>query len=147
MALRESGRYWYGESFDDLAEYIRLFDAAGERNGVEKVAESVCAICGGGRFRVFLDDDGACVQRVCTSCGKEAFIADSAEHLDEADLGECECPCGGDEFAAAVGFSLTEDGEVRWISVGLRCLADGLAGVYAEWSVDYEPSRHLLEQA
>jgi hypothetical protein len=73
--------------------------------------------------------------------------ADSAEFWDEADPGECACPCGGDTFAVAVGFSLRDGGDVRWISIGLRCLTDNTLGVYADWKINYGPSGHLLSQA
>jgi hypothetical protein len=45
------------------------------------------------------------------------------------------------------GFALHDDGEVRWISVGLRCLTDNTLGVYADWKINYGPSDHLLSQA
>ena len=65
--------------------------------------------------------------------------ADSAEFWDEADPGECACPYGGDTFAVAVGFSLRDGGDVRWISIGLRCLTDNTLGVYADWKINYGP--------
>jgi len=61
--------------------------------------------------------------------------------------GECRCPCGRGEVAVAVGFSLRDDGDVRWISIGLRCLTDNTLGVYADWKINYGPSGHLLSQA
>ncbi|MFI5896109.1 alpha/beta fold hydrolase [Actinoplanes sp. NPDC051513] len=39
------------------------------------------------------------------------------------------------------------DREVRWISIGLRCLTDGTLGVYADWKIDYTPTAHLLTSA
>ena len=46
-----------------------------------------------------------------------------------------------------VGYALLDDGEVRWISVGLRCLKDDTLGVHADTKIDYSPSHHLLRQA
>jgi hypothetical protein len=54
------------------------------------------------------------------------------------------CLCGGERFDVAVGFALRKDGEVRWVSVALRCTADGVLGVYADWKIDYSPSGHLM---
>lgn len=71
-------------------------------------------------------------------------MLDSAECLEDADLESAAYPCGHEEFDVAVGFALREDGEVRWVSVGLRCRKDGRLGVYVDWKVDYSPSRHLL---
>ena len=69
------------------------------------------------------------------------------DHVDDCEFGEATCPCGGDLFGVAVGFSLLDDGEVRWVSLGLRCRSDGQLGVYTDWKIDYGPSRHLLDSA
>ncbi|MBG0564373.1 hypothetical protein [Actinoplanes aureus] len=131
-------------SFDDLAGYIRDFQAGGYP--VAAVVESRCGKCDGRAFRVDIDEEEN-TRRVCVACGGTAFIGDSADHWDEDGHDSCACPCGGEEFAAAVGYAFFSDGEVRWMSVGLRCLADNTLGVYADVKIDYSPSRHLLEQA
>ncbi|GLZ41983.1 hypothetical protein [Actinokineospora sp. NBRC 105648] len=125
---------------EPLADHVRDFAAGGYP--VSVVVPAVCADCGGTEFRVAVDDTEGCAERLCVACGAFAPIADSAEHAGE--LVECECPCGGNTFAVAVGFALHADGEVRWISLGLRCRTDGTSGVYADWKIDYAPSRHLL---
>lgn len=71
-------------------------------------------------------------------------MLDSADFLDDAEVEAAACPCGHEQFDVAVGYALFDDGEVRWVSVGLRCQRDGLLGVYADWKIDYSPSRHLL---
>ncbi|SCF45595.1 hypothetical protein GA0070216_11894 [Micromonospora matsumotoense] len=144
MALDKSGKLWRGENVDDLAEYLRHFAAGGYP--VATVLESRCGECDGRTFRVTIDEEEA-TQRTCLTCGAVAFIGDSAEHWAGTDHESCACPCGGEEFAVAVGYALFDDGEVRWISVGLRCLNDGTLGVYADTKIDYIPSRHLLSQA
>ncbi|MFI0405232.1 hypothetical protein [Actinomadura sp. 3N508] len=138
-----SGELWRGEDFADLAAFIREYQAEGYAVG--EVTESVCGQCGGRAFRVLAGQDAA--QRTCTGCGTSEFIVDSADYWEEAEPDECECPCGGDEFAAAVGFSLRPDGDVRWVSLGLRCLADGTLGVYTDWKINYGPSAHLVTKA
>ncbi|WUI00445.1 hypothetical protein OHR68_01055 [Spirillospora sp. NBC_00431] len=141
--IDKSDEPWRGEDFADLAASIREFQAEGYAVG--KVTESVCGRCEGRAFRVVAGDDVA--RRTCTGCGTSEFIVDSADYWDEAEPYDCECLCGGDEFAAAVGFSLHPDGEVRWVSLGLRCLADGAMGVYADWKINYGPSAHLVNRA
>ncbi|QKW23235.1 hypothetical protein HUT16_32835 [Kitasatospora sp. NA04385] len=108
------------------------------------LAGCVCEGCGGRAFTVWVDDTQGCAGRECVRCEERAFLADSAEVWQEAEPGVAECPCGGDEFEAAVAFSLTADGSVRWVTVGLRCLRDGASGVYADWKIDYAPTDHLL---
>lgn len=72
------------------------------------------------------------------------YLADSAEYADEAELDDCACPCGGEVFNVGLGFALFDDGDVRWISIGLRCIQDGTLGVYADWKIDYSPTDRLL---
>lgn len=141
--LLDSGCVLEGADFEDLADLLREHQSGGY--AVQRVSEAVCAGCAGRRFNVMAADVEGCVQRLCVVCGDASYIADSADFVDEADLGECACPCGGEEFAVAVGFAFRSDGEVRWVSIGLRCLRDGSLGVYADWKIDYSPSAHLLE--
>jgi Zn finger protein HypA/HybF involved in hydrogenase expression len=140
--IDKTGEYWRGENFADLAEYLREFQADGYP--VEHVNELRCPDCRGDTFQVEADDTEGCARARCGACRTALYIADSAENLDEADLAECACPCGNETFAVAVGYSLRENLEVRWISVGLRCTRDGTLGVYADWKIDYAASRHLL---
>ncbi|MFD8377747.1 hypothetical protein ACFV2X_04055 [Streptomyces sp. NPDC059679] len=55
--------------------------------------------------------------------------------------------CGGERFEAAVAFSLGGDGAVRWVTVGLRCVDDGVSGIYIDWKIGYGPTDHLLRMA
>jgi hypothetical protein len=127
----------------DLDAYVRQYRAGGYP--VESVKEIACLGCGlTTSFRVLVDDEQGCAVAICLSCQTETPLADSSEVLNDADLGECACPCGGETFAVAVGFALTRDHEVRWVSIGLRCFNDGAPGVYADWKVDYAPTAHLL---
>lgn len=127
-----------------LDEYVRGFQAGGYE--VTHVVESVCGGCGGRAFEVQVTEECA-VRRTCLGCGAAEFLADSAEYWEDDDAEECACPCGGEEFAAALGLSCRPDGEVRWVSVGLRCLGCGARGVYEDWKIDYSPSGHLLTRA
>ena len=139
--IDKSGQWWTGTEFDDLAIYLREFTA--QSYPADHVAQSTCE-CGGRVFAVELDDDEGCARRTCTSCGHGVFIADSAEYWDEADPGEARCPCGEEGFEVGVAFSLRKNGEVRWITVGGRCVACGVLGAYADWKIDYSPTDHLL---
>ncbi|WP_329302950.1 hypothetical protein OG410_35920 [Streptomyces sp. NBC_00659] len=111
-----------------------------------KIAPSVCG-CGGRVFFVLVNASGA--ERECSGCSSRAFIADSEEYWKEEswedeEPGAAGCPCGSEEFEAAVAFSLGGDGSVRWVTVGLRCIKDGFCGTYADWKIDYSPTEHLL---
>ena len=126
-----------------LAEFLR---GAVDSRPV-KIVPCECSDCGGRVFFVLLDDDQGAAERECADCGGRAFIADSEEFWPDADPGAAACPCGGEEFEAAVAFSMGDDGSVRWITVGLRCQQDQAVGVYVDWKIDYGPTDHLLSLA
>lgn len=97
-------------------------------------------------FGLRLDDEEGCAQRCCTRCGASSFLADSAEHWKEADPGDAQCPCGAEVFELGIAFSLRDDGDIRWVSIGARCVACGGLGTYVDWKVDYSPTDHLLNE-
>ncbi|MDG4782986.1 hypothetical protein O7614_25300 [Micromonospora sp. WMMD961] len=145
MAIDTTGTFWRGDNFTDLADYLREYQPGGYP--VARVREMICQRCGDKSFAVLADDENGCAQTRCLTCGDHALIADSADYWQDADPEECACPCGGEAFQVAVGFALRTDGEVRWVSVGLRCTEDGTLGVYTDWKIDYSPTGHLLIDA
>ena len=137
-----------GATFDDLAAFLQRPEPGGYP--IDVVRECICRSCAGRSFEVQVTSSGDAVRRTCLACGARDFIADSADYWDDAEDAEyfCACPCGEEDFAGAVGFSLREDGQdVRWIYLGLRCLACGVLALYADWKISYGPSLHLLDQA
>jgi hypothetical protein len=143
--IDRSGQWWKGTEFEDLVTYVREYTAAmGEPAG--PVIQSACE-CGHRVFSLELDDEQGCARRTCRACGRAAFIADSAEWWEEAEPGEAQCPCGEEAFELAVAFSLRDDGDVRWITVGARCIACCVLGAYVDWKIDYSPTDHLLMAA
>ena len=141
MVIDTGGPWWRGTEAADLDEYLREFSADGYPVG--SVVHASCAHCGSDRFALLADDEAGCGGRRCASCGDLHWMLDSAEYLEEAELEEAQCPCGGELFEPAVGFALRDTGEVRWVYVALRCVADGVLGVYADWKIDYSPTDHL----
>src|SRR4051794_23721003 len=113
MALAKRGKHWYGDDQADIrAELVRYSERIGYP--AQHFADAVCR-CGSRRFHLRLDDAQGVAVRACTSCGGEHPIGDSAEFLADAELEECECPCGGSSFEITAGVSLYDDSEdVRW---------------------------------
>ncbi|MFE1290289.1 hypothetical protein [Streptomyces sp. NPDC058751] len=127
----------------ELAAFLR--GAADDRP--VRIVACVCGGCGGRTFSVLVNASAA--ERECSGCRGRAFIADSEEYWNEESWEDDEpcaidCPCGSEEFEAAVAFSLGDDGSVRWVTVGLRCVEDGSCGVGTDWKIDYGPTDHLL---
>jgi hypothetical protein len=140
MAIDTSGKWWRGQNSEDLIEYIRLLTEEGYPASKFVVAQCVC---GSGQFRLFADQDEGCAKRVCVSCGEEKFICDSEDNWTETNPKKLKCTCKKDVFEIAVGFSHRDTGEVKWITVGERCLSCGMLGSYVDWGIDYAPTDHL----
>ena len=142
LAIDKRGNLWTGDSFDALSEYLVEYTAA-TSYPAGPIVQPRC-VCGQQAFELRLDDEEGCAERRCTSCASTGFIADSADFWDDADPGDARCPCGEGAFELGVAFSLRDDGEVRWVTVGARCLACGGLGAYVDWKIDYSPTDHLL---
>lgn len=142
MALTKRGEWSYGDSQADIREAIAQYSA--EEYPAEHYAGAGCS-CGGGVFRLSLDDNEGAAVRTC-SAGKATHpIGDSADYLDEAELEECECPCGSSEFEITAGVALYADSEdVKWLYLGCRCPACGITAVYGDWKNEFEDYRKLL---
>jgi len=143
MSIDKSGEWWRGASFADLVEYVREVTAAGYP--AERVVQSVCA-CGGKVFLLQGDAQEGCARRTCVACDNTAFIGDSADYWEEAEPEDLACPCGQRNHEVGVGFAFRERGDVRWITVGVRCTACGVLGSPVDWKIDYSPTDHLLRQ-
>jgi hypothetical protein len=145
VTIDKSGEFWKGTDAADIDEFVRAFTADGYP--VARMVHSRCEDCSGTTFALRVDDVEGYADRRCISCGRVFHMLDSAEYIDDASPEECACPCGGEEFELAVGYALRDGGDVRWVSVGARCIRDGTLGVYADWKIDYGPTDHLFSGA
>lgn len=144
MSIDKSGKWWVGSSPEDVREYLEAYSADGYK--VTEFRNTKCS-CGSSEFRLAADDDEGCAQRTCVSCGKTQFICDSEEYWAGATPEEWKCvECNSTSANVGVGFSLYEDGEIRWLYIGERCAGCGVLGCFAGWKVAYSPSKHLLDQ-
>lgn len=143
MALRKQGKYRFGDSQADIRDEITRYS---ELNAyvAHHFADARCQ-CGAKVFRLVMDENEGAAVRRCMACSIEHPIADGGDYLDDAELEECACPCGHEEFEITVGVSLYEGSDdVRWIYVGCRCPACDLVAVYGDWKNEYEGYRELL---
>ena len=144
MSIDTSGKWWGGSDASDIREYLEAY-AEGDY-GVHDFRLAKCR-CGSDRFYVDIDGDEGVVKRTCPNCSFERFVCDSDEYLEDAAPRRWRCTeCRSHETNLGVGFSLRDDGEVRWIHVGCRCARCGVLGCVAEWKIDTQLSRQLLEK-
>jgi hypothetical protein len=145
MALRKRGKWWYGDSQADIRDEILRY-SKGVTHHAHHFADAVCK-CGRRVFRLFVDNTQGVAVRTCVACETEHPIGDSDEFMDEAELDDCACPCGSEEFEITVGVSLYDDSEdVRWLYVGCRCPACSLTAVYGDWKNEFIGYRELLSR-
>lgn len=143
MALRKRGKYRYGDSQADIRdELLRYSKSVGYL--AQHYTDAVCK-CEERLFQLKLDDTQGAAVRTCVSCQDEHPMGDSDEYLEEAELSECACPCGGEQFEITAAVSLYDDSEdVRWFYVGCRCPACNLKAVYGDWKNEYNGYQELL---
>ncbi|MGC5051091.1 hypothetical protein ACLQ2S_06540 [Micromonospora sp. DT48] len=67
MAVDTTGKFWRGDDFTDLADYLREYQPGGYP--VAQVEELICQRCGGRAFAVLADDEDGCAQTRCLTCG------------------------------------------------------------------------------
>ena len=145
MALTQKGIYSYGDSRLDIQDVLREY-IRGNQYPATQFADAFCS-CAGNSIFVQLDDEVGAAVRTCLTCQAKHPIADSAEYLAEADLEECQCPCGSASFEMSVGVALYADStDVKWLCLGLRCILCGLVACYGDWKSEYIGCKDLLLQ-
>jgi len=145
MTIDTSGEWWVGSDPGDLAEYLGAY--ASDDAPVTAFRLSQCD-CSSITFSLDADDDEGCAKRTCCQCAREYLICDSAEYWQDASPVHWQCiNCHSEKTNVGVGFSLYEDGDVRWLYIGVRCANCGVLGCFAGWKVAYGPSGQLLSQA
>lgn len=147
-----SGKWWKGNSFEDLKQYLISLNADGYP--IDEIHQSLCA-CGNKTFRIKFDRDEGFSQRICTWCESKAYIADSEEYIEDVRPKKLNCiECKNDEFIIAIAFSfrknkglfsLLKKQEIIWITQGEMCVSCGILGSCVDWHISYAPSRHLLK--
>jgi hypothetical protein len=142
MAINTSGKWWVGSIPEDLKEYLGAFSSDGYLTHEFRLAKCQC---GSEDFYLWADDGEGTAKRICSSCGNSHLICDSEEYWEDSTPIEWICiECESKIANVGVGFSLYEDGEVRWLYVGERCSSCGILGCVTQWKVAYSPSKQLL---
>ncbi len=133
---------------DIRAELVHYADHGEGSYLPTKFADVVCR-CGRREFFLELDPDQTAAVRTCATCGDRHVICDGADYLDDVD--DCDdqvCLCGLEIFEITIGVHLYRGSkDVKWLYIGCRCPACGLAGNYGDWKNEFEDYKVLLKQA
>jgi hypothetical protein len=144
MGLRKRGKYRYGDSQSDIREALQKY-AKGSYLPTQ-FADAVCQ-CGSHKFSLLLDENEGAVVRTCSSCQQAHPIGDSAEYLEDAELEQCACPCGGEIFEVTMGIALYDNSkDVKWFYLGCRCPQCELTACYGDWKNEFEGYEEFLKQ-
>jgi hypothetical protein len=132
MSLKKIGKYFYGDSQLDIKDELLRYS---KKNNyiATNYFDCICK-CKNNEFNLLIDDgEGVAICR-CVKCTEENSIADSEEYIEDAELEECECPCGCDVFEVTTGVALYQNSnDVKWLYVGCRCIGCGLTACYGDW--------------
>jgi nitrite reductase/ring-hydroxylating ferredoxin subunit len=144
VTIDRSGPLWRGNEATDIDAYLGELQPGGYPPA--RIVHALCARDGGSIFAVRVDGEEGYAERLCPACNEAVAMLDSGEFAEDANPEPVICPCGGDQFEVAVGFALRENGDILWVSLGLRCTRDGVLGSPADWHIDYGPTDHLFAQ-
>lgn len=148
MTLRTEGEFAHGDNHQDLRSELSRF-SEGNEYPIDSFADVRCD-CGCDEFRLLTDEAAGVAIRHCTGCDQDYLMGDSAEYLEDAELGQHECLCDADVFQITAGVHRyrEQDGtlsnDVRWLYIGCRCVACGMLGCYADWKSEFTGYEDLL---
>jgi hypothetical protein len=135
MALSKKGKYWYGDSSEDVEAELLKYSTKNVYIAT-KFVESKCG-CGSNTFYLETDEDAGVARRTCVECDAVHFMGDSAEYAEEADFEGHSCICDEQRFELVSGVALYEgSNDVRWYYIGCHCVACKLVGVFADWKCE-----------
>ena len=132
--------YAAGTEASDIDEWLRAYT---EEETLD-VKPILCSKCGWDELRMVGDQEEGAVQVVCMRCEAKKLLLDSAEYWKEVSHRTIKCPdCKSKGCNVRVGFARRENGQVRWVYIGNRCVQCCLLGSAFDWKIDYEPTDEL----
>lgn len=134
MAVRKKGKYYYGDTIDDLKTELERYS---KTNGypIAETTVLICSKCGSKKFVLYSDDEESSALCQCSNCSEEVFIRDSKEYFDATQKDDFLCLCDNGAFEIIIGLSFyTNTKDVRWVYVGGFCSKCGLLGNYIDWN-------------
>ena len=105
----------------------------------------MCSECNNTIFSTFVDDEEDAIKVKCNRCGKEKILLDCDDVWEESRPKSVKCPVckRGKEFNLKVGLIRRDNGSVKWVYIGNRCVNCGVLGFFLDWKIDYEPTDEM----
>jgi hypothetical protein len=147
MTIDTSGKWWVGDSPEDLDEYLQAYTSDSYQSKVFRLAR--CA-CGSEVFELEADDEEGVARRTCVACRRVHYICESDEYLEDARPKKWRCVvgCRSTQANVGVGFAVYDDDPtgIKWLYVGERCAKCGVLGCFAGWKVAESDALHLMDK-
>lgn len=132
MALTKKGEFWYGTTSGDTQAELRNYSVDNRHEAV-RFATSKCD-CGCRSFALQTDEEAGVAIRICSECGQEHLMGNSADHIESAAPEGHQCVCENEVFELVSGVSVHEGTHnVRWYYIACHCVECNLVGVFADW--------------
>lgn len=133
-------KYWTGDSPEDIDEWLGEYTELDDL----QVKTVHCRSCGKDVFKIRVDQNEGAVQVICHSCGMKKILLDGEEIWKECRPRARKCPiCKESLYNVRVGFHYRDNGDVKWVYIGNRCISCGTLGSFADWSIDYGPTEEM----
>ena len=132
--------YSYDKTEEDLCDYLA------NNFSIEKsdVKTATCRVCNNRSFYVSLDDTEGAAMIQCERCKTERLILDSKDIWNECKYNKVFCPrCRNEAFNLKAGFVRRENGDAKWVYVGIRCCNCGSIGCIADWKLSVSPTTDI----
>lgn len=135
MALTKKGEFWYGTTSGDTQAELRNYSVDNRHEAV-RFATSKCE-CGCRSFALQTDEEAGVAIRICSECGQEHLMGNSADHMESASPEGHQCVCESEVFELVSGVAVHEGTHnVRWYYIACHCVECNLVGVFADWKCD-----------
>jgi hypothetical protein len=144
MSIDTSGKWWRGNNIEDIKDYLIAYSESAYP--VQKVAISKCNKCGCEEFLVEFDWDEGVSRVICKSCETIKYLADSQENWNDIKPRKYKCvECKSTHANVGIGYAYRENGDIKWVYIGVRCSKCGILGSVTDWKIDFSPTKEIEE--
>lgn len=138
--IDKTKKFWTGNSATDIDEYLRLYSELDELD----VHPVICHTCGKDVFALKLHGDEGVIRVTCAECRTQKILLDGEELWHEVRTKNVKCKlCGCKHYNIRIGFHRRENGDVKWVYSGERCVQCEVLSSYADWPVNYGPTAEM----
>ena len=138
--IDKSREFWHGTEASDITEWLSDY-IEDEKADVKPI---VCHECGSRVFTMQYDEDEGAAEVKCAKCHTKKKLLDSEDYWEDAEPIAHKCPlCKGKKHEYEIAFVRRENGDVKWVYFGHRCVKCGVLASCVDWKIDYGPTDEM----